>query len=79
MSEKISKQLKYYHANKDEINEKNRNSKTICECGSSIPKSKEKRHYDTKKHKNFIESRELFYSQFESETSENNTENNTKK
>ena len=54
MSEKISKQLKYYHANKDKINEKNRNSKQICECGSSIPKGQSKRHYDTKKHQNFL-------------------------
>ena len=72
--EKPSKQLKYYHKNKDEINEKNRNSKTICECGSSIPKGHEKRHYDTKKHQNFIEAKELFYSQ----TSDNNTENSKK-
>ena len=87
MSEKISKQLKYYHANKDKINEKNRNSKQICECGSSIPKGQSKRHYDTKKHQNFLsskseyssmieEARDLFYSHYEPQTSENNTVNN---
>ena len=54
MSDKISKQLKYYNANKDKINEKNRNSKIICECGSSITKGHEKRHYETKKHQNFL-------------------------
>ena len=89
MSEEISKQLKYYHANKDKINEKNRNSKQICECGSSIPKGHEKRHYDTKKHQNFIsnkseyssmieEAKELFYSHYDVQTSENNTVNSTK-
>ena len=90
MSEKISKQLKYYHTNKDKINEKARNSKTICECGSSIPKGQSKRHYDTKKHQNFIsnkseyssmieEAKDLFYSHYtvgDVQTSENNTENN---
>ena len=90
MSDKISKQLKYYNTNKDKINEKNRNSKQICECGSSIPKGHEKRHYDTKKHQNFLankseyssmiegeaETRDLFY--YDVQTSENNTENRSK-
>ena len=41
--------------NKDQINEKARNNKIICECGSSIRKDHEKRHYETKKHKKFME------------------------
>ena len=77
MSEKPSKQLKYYNANKDKINEKNRNSKIICECGSSIPKGQSKRHYDTKKHQNFLISKSDYLSSFQ--TSDNNEESNIKK
>ena len=47
-------QRAYYQANKNKINEKSRNSKIICECGSSITKGHEKRHYETKKHQNFL-------------------------
>src|SRR3981189_2184803 len=86
----IANQRAYYHTNKDKINEKARKSKIICECGSSIPKGHEKRHYDTKKHQNFMsnkseysspctmieEARNLFY--YDVQTFENNTENNTK-
>ena len=76
MSEKQSKQLKYYHANKDKINEKNRNSGRVCECGSSIPKGHAKRHYDTKKHKNFMAAaRDLFGSEISLSNSESNTKN----
>ena len=81
----IANQRAYYHTNKDKINEKARKSKIICECGSSIPKGHEKRHYDTKKHQNFIanssiieEARDLFYSHYNVQTSENNTENRSK-
>ena len=81
MSEKQSKQLKYYHANKDKINEKNRNSGRVCECGSSIPKGHAKRHYATKKHLNFIEAKDLFYSHYDGkpvQTSDNSEEKNKK-
>ena len=70
----ITNQRAYYHANKDKINEKARNNKTICECGSSIPKGHEKRHYDTKKHQNFISNKSSSF-----QTSDNNEESNIKK
>ena len=82
----IANQRAYNHANKDKINEKARNNKIICECGSSIPKGHEKRHYDTKKHQNFLanknmieEARDLFYSHYETSENKNNEENSTKK
>ena len=77
------KQREYYQANKDKINEKARNNKRICECGSSFEINHAKRHYDTKKHKNFrgypIEAKELFYSQNDSSENKNNEGNNIKK
>ena len=72
------------------MNEKNRNNKIMCECGSSIPHGQRKRHYYTKKHVNFVrrteshrlylESIKLFYYEphYDSETCENRTENNSK-
>ena len=77
----IANQRAYYHTNKDKINEKARKSKIICECGSSIPKGHEKRHYDTKKHQNFISNYTMIeeaYSHYEIPTYENNTENRSK-
>jgi hypothetical protein len=53
-------QLKYYYKNKDKINQGLRNGKIKCECGSSIPKYHEKRHHGTKKHRSYLEARELF-------------------
>ena len=84
------KQREYYQANKDKINEKARNNKRICECGSSFEINHAKRHYDTKKHQNFIsnkseyssmieEARELFYSHYDSSENKNNEGNNIKK
>ena len=70
------KQREYYQSNKDKINEKARNNKRICECGSSFEINHAKRHYDTKKHKNFIEAARDLFGDFV--TSENNTENNIK-
>ena len=80
----LTKQNRYYQANKDKINENRRNGKKFCECGSSIPKYFENRHNATKKHINFItgvksivqEARELFYIHYAPETYENSTENN---
>ncbi len=83
----LAKQNLYYQANKDKINETRRNGKKLCECGSSIPKYFEKRHYGTKKHINFIsgtksiieEARELFYNiHYDCQIYENNKENNSK-
>ena len=74
----IANQRAYYQANKDKINEKARNNKIICECGSSIPKGHEKRHYDTKKHQNFLISKSDYLTSSHYETSENNTVNSTK-
>ena len=56
--------------------------------GSSIPKGKEKRHYDTKKHQNYLnnksmvdEARKLYYTYYEPGDSveKNNLENNIMK
>ena len=68
-------QLKYYYKNKDKINQGLRNNKKVCECGSSIPKGKQKRHYGTKKHQLYLEAIKLIYIYDEPETCENNTEN----
>src|SRR5271154_3746512 len=56
----LAKQNQYYQTNKDKINENRRNGKKVCECGSSIPKYLEKRHYYTKKHQNYIERCNLY-------------------
>src|SRR3977135_477454 len=88
INQKFISQYKYYHKNKDKINETQRNNKKVCECGSSISPSKEKRHNGTKKHRNFVlrdvvpitgvksivqEARELFYIHYD--PGENDTVN----
>ena len=51
----LTKQNEYYKTNRDAINEKRKNNnKIICECGSSFSKDKAKRHYETKKHIDFV-------------------------
>src|SRR3977135_1966641 len=85
INQKFISQYKYYHKNKDKINETQRNIKKVCEYGSSISQSKEKRHYGTKKHINFItgaksivqEARELFYRHYDPQTCKNTESNNT--
>src|SRR5271156_1824904 len=78
LNSNYTSQLKYYYKNRDKINDYIRNSKTICECGSPISKSKENRHNSSKKHRDFIsenKSRELFYIYCDPVTYENNKEN----
>jgi ABC-type nickel/cobalt efflux system permease component RcnA len=47
--------LKYYHANRERLLQKNK-IKITCECGSSHTTKQRKRHLRTKKHKRYLES-----------------------
>ncbi len=75
-AELLEKKKTYYQANKDRINEKARNNKTQCECGSLFGKDHKKRHYESKKHTQFMEAARDLYGDFV--TSECNTESSKK-
>jgi len=49
----IYKKKRYYTFNRDIILQKN-NRKLLCDCGSIISYSNLKRHFKTKKHKDFL-------------------------
>lgn len=46
--------LKYYHSNRDRLNN-NYKIKITCECGGRHTKNQTKRHSRTKKHKRYLE------------------------